>query len=106
MIFLLTKNQYGQQQSLPLAVRNAAEKLHIAATSNSFNLLANLVRESAGVSFMTWYDIKKQVMNGELAFTPLKDKRLEEELCVCLPSTVRMNEQTQSIINSILKVLQ
>lgn len=78
----------------------------IAATSNSFNLLASLVREGAGVSFMTWYDIEKQVMNGELAFTPLKDKRLEEELCVCLPSTVKMNEQTQSIINSILKVIQ
>ncbi|MDV6250374.1 LysR family transcriptional regulator [Vibrio sp. EA2] len=78
----------------------------IAATSNSFNLLANLVRDGAGVSFMTWYDIEKQVMDGELAFTPLKDKRLEEELCVCLPSTVKMNEQTQTVINSILEVTQ
>ncbi|UYI49514.1 hypothetical protein OFO16_15930 [Vibrio natriegens] len=54
-------------------MRNAAEELHITAKSNSFILLANLVRQCAGGSFMTWYDIEKQVINGELAFTPLKE---------------------------------
>lgn len=77
----------------------------IVATSNSFNLLANLVREGVGVSFMTWYDIEKQVTDGELAFTPLKDKRLEEELCVCLPSTVKMDGQTHTVIDTILEVI-
>ena len=78
----------------------------IVATSNSFHLLASLVHDGAGVSFMTWYDIEKQVMDGKLAFTPLKDKRLEEELCVCLPSTVKINEQTHTVINSILEATQ
>ncbi|MDN2662630.1 LysR family transcriptional regulator [Psychromonas sp. 14N.309.X.WAT.B.A12] len=78
----------------------------IAATSNSFHLLANLVINGIGVSFMTWYDIEKQVKEGKLAFTPLTDKRLEEELCVCLPSTVTINEQTQSVIDSIHEVIQ
>ncbi|MGY0615630.1 LysR family transcriptional regulator [Vibrio sp. FJH11] len=78
----------------------------IVSTSSSFNLLANLVRDGVGVSFMTWYDIEKQVNDGELAFTPLKDKRLVEELCVCLPSAIRMNDQTSSVIESILEVTQ
>ena len=78
----------------------------IAATSNSFNLLANLVINGVGVSFMTWYDIEKQVQDGDLVFTPLTDKRLEEELCVCLPSTVSINEQTQVVIDSIHEVIQ
>ena len=78
----------------------------IAATSNSFNLLANLVLNGVGVSFMTWYDIEKQVEDGDLVFTPLTDKRLEEELCVCLPSTVSINEQTQIVLDSIHEVIQ
>lgn len=78
----------------------------IVATSNSFNLLANLVANGVGVSFMTWYDIEKQVKDGELVFTPLTDKRLEEELCVCLPSTVVIDEQTQVVIDSIHEVIQ
>lgn len=77
----------------------------IVATSNSFDLLANLVTDGVGVSFMTWYDIEAQVSNGSLAFTPLADKRLEEELCVCLPSTVKMDEQSSAVIESILEVI-
>lgn len=78
----------------------------IAATSNSFYLLVNLVKNGVGVSFMTWYDVEKQVQAGKLAFTPLTDKRLEEELCVCLPSTVTITEQTQIVIDSIHEVIQ
>ncbi len=46
------------------------------------------------------------IATGELAFTPLKDKRLEEELCVCLPSTVKMNEQTHAVIDTIQQVIK
>ncbi|WP_417697003.1 LysR family transcriptional regulator [Psychromonas sp.] len=78
----------------------------IAATSNSFYLLVNLVISGIGVSFMTWYDIEKEVQAGKLSFTPLTDKRLEEELCVCLPSTVTITEQTQIVIDNIHEVIQ
>ncbi|GGO80912.1 LysR family transcriptional regulator [Marinobacterium nitratireducens] len=77
----------------------------IVASSNSFDLLRKLVLEGVGVSFMTWYDIEREVNDGLLAFTPLKGRRLEEELCVCLPSTVKMDGRTSSVIDSILEVV-
>jgi len=60
------------------------KKPNIVSTSNSVEFIRNIVVQGKAVGFLTWFDVRDDVLAGRLGFIPLADKRLTETLCVCV----------------------
>lgn len=60
------------------------KKPNIIATSNSVEFIRDVVVQGTAVGFLTWFDVRDDVLAGRLGFIPLADKRLTETLCVCV----------------------
>jgi DNA-binding transcriptional LysR family regulator len=56
----------------------------IRATSNSIEFIRDLVIRRECVSFLSWFDVRDQVLSGQLRFIPLAEKRLSERVCICV----------------------
>ncbi|WP_343251987.1 LysR family transcriptional regulator [Marinomonas sp. S3726] len=83
------------------------KKAHtLCATSNSVNVLKQWVIAGRGVTFLTQFDVAKELANNELCFHPLKEKRLSEKLCLCLSTNTPMNQQMRAILVQLDKIIQ
>nr|WP_278043833.1 LysR family transcriptional regulator [Marinomonas sp. MED121] len=83
------------------------KKAHtLCATSNSVNVLKQWVIAGRGVTFLTQFDVAKELINNELCFHPLKEKRLSEKLCLCLSTNTPMNQQMRAILVQLDKIIQ
>ena len=83
------------------------KKAHtLCATSNSVNVLKQWVIAGRGVTFLTQFDVAKELVNSELCFHPLKEKRLSEKLCLCLSTNTPMNQQMRAILVQLDKIIQ
>lgn len=102
---------YLPSESLSLHTRLYAEllkqrmRLDIVATSNSVDVLRELVLSGSGVTFLTWFDVYDEVLAGRLGFIPLSEKRLSETLCLCAPGGARMNRQQDLLLRESKKLI-
>jgi DNA-binding transcriptional LysR family regulator len=77
-------------QSLSSHTRLYAEILkqhrnpRISGLSNSIEFIRELVIRGDCVSFLSWFDVREQVLDGRLRFIPLAERRLSERICVCV----------------------
>lgn len=82
------------------------KKAHtLCATSNSVSVLKQWVIAGRGVTFLTQFDVAKELANNELHFQPLKEKRLSEKLCLCVSTNTPMNQQMRAVLTRLDKVL-
>ncbi|MDS9469524.1 LysR family transcriptional regulator [Paracoccus sp. MBLB3053] len=56
----------------------------IFATSNSTSFIREMTARGECVSFLTWFDVHREVTSGRLCHVPLAERRLSETLCVCV----------------------
>lgn len=56
----------------------------IRATSNSIEFIRDLVMRGECVSFLSWFDVREQVLSGQLRFVLLAERRLNERVCICV----------------------
>lgn len=59
-------------------------RTEIRAVSNSIEFIRNLAIRGECISFLTWFDVRDDVLAGRLRFVPLSERRLTETICVCL----------------------
>lgn len=57
--------------------------VEVIASSNSVEFIRKLVVRGEAVSFLTWFDIRDEVMAGCARFVPLTNRRLVENVCIC-----------------------
>lgn len=90
-------------------VRTLMESLGLTsqtiARSNSVNVIKKLVAQGAGVSFLTWADVRDEVLQGELAFLPVGDRRMFELLSVCGRDPALMSASSRALVNIVIREL-
>lgn len=80
-------------ESFSLHTRLQAEILkqrksaQILASSNSVGVIREMVARGDCVSFLSWFDVRDDVLAGRVRFVPLLDKRLVERICICVSGT-------------------
>lgn len=76
------------------------------ATSNSVTALKQLVAQGAGVSFLTWADVREEVSQGKLIFLPVSDRRMFELLSVYGRNPAQMSPTTRALADIIITELK
>lgn len=79
--------------------------VEIAATSNSLELIRQLVASGSCVSFLTWFDIRNQALSGEIGFVPLTERRLVERLCICISGTRRYTRELAALATEAVRLI-
>lgn len=83
------------------------KKAHtLCATSNSVGVLKQWVIAGRGVTFLTQYDVAQELKHKQLAFRPLKEKRLSEKLCICTSTSTPMSQQMRAILMQLEKAIR
>lgn len=84
---LLPEKSFGLNQTLTFLAAGLGTRLHPAITANSVESLKTMVRDSAGISFLTALDVYDEVTRGLLRFHPLAvEGTLTEPLSLCIRS--------------------
>ncbi|MCB1387054.1 MAG: LysR family transcriptional regulator [Nitratireductor sp.] len=81
-------------------------RVDLVAVTNSLELIRELVARGECVSFLTWFDIRKRALAGQIAFVPLTQKRLAERLCVCVSGTRRYTRELASLTAETARIVQ
>ena len=66
------------------AIASSAAQFHMAASSNSFQLMRELAKEGMGIVFQTTIGIEQELQSGELVYVPLRDASIEPSVLVAL----------------------
>lgn len=60
------------------------------------------------MGFLTWFDVRDDVLANRLGFVPLADKRLTETLCICVsgvqplpPTLAALARKTEALITTL-----
>jgi DNA-binding transcriptional LysR family regulator len=76
------------------------------ARSNSVAAIKGLVAQGAGISFLTWADVREEVGRGELMFLPVENRRMHELLSVSGRNPAQMSETARALTDILVKELQ
>lgn len=83
------------------------KKAHtLSASSNSVNVLKQWVLAGRGVTFLTEFDVARELANKELLFKPLKERRLSEQLCLCTVDNTQAEPKVRAILRELEDALE
>jgi len=78
----------------------------IRAESNSVQFIRNLAIRGECVSFLTWFDVRNEVLAGTIRFLPLTDKRLTERVCLSVSGTRPFGKEAADIAWQAMRILE
>lgn len=76
------------------------------AKSNSVSAIKRLVSCGAGVSFLTWADVRDEVGRGELMFCQIEGQNIYELLTLCGRNPAQMSESTQKLSQILVQAME
>lgn len=75
----------------------------IALRSSSIEVIRRFVAANEGVSFLTWYDVARDVEQGLIGFVPLDNRRLKERLYICTASGRKSDPELVPVLKELAK---
>ncbi|WP_319546568.1 LysR family transcriptional regulator [Ruegeria conchae] len=76
------------------------------AKSNSVSAIKQLVIQGAGVSFLTWADVRDEVTRGDLLFCQIEGQNIYELLTLSGRNPAQMSETTQALVQILVQTLE
>ncbi|WP_299984849.1 LysR family transcriptional regulator [uncultured Ruegeria sp.] len=76
------------------------------AKSNSVSAIKQLVIQGAGVSFLTWADVRDEVTRGDLLFCQIEGQNIYELLTLSGRNPAQMSETTQALAKILVRTLE
>ncbi len=76
------------------------------AKSNSVSAIKQLVIQGAGVSFLTWADVRDEVTRGDLVFCQIEGQNIYEILTLSGRNPAQMSETTQALAQILVQTLE
>ncbi|MFA3919617.1 LysR family transcriptional regulator [Ruegeria hyattellae] len=76
------------------------------AKSNSVSAIKQLVVQGAGVSFLTWADVRDEVTRGDLLFRQIEGQNVYELLTLSGRNPAQMSEATQALAQILVQTLE
>lgn len=93
------------QSRLMTEIHRQERSFRIAATSNSIATTCGLIRDGAGVGFMTALDVMAQPDADKLLFVPLKDRRLTEHVSFAIASGISLRGDLGAALLPVGKIM-
>ncbi len=76
------------------------------AKSNSVSAIKQLVIQGAGISFLTWADVRDEVTRGDLLFCQIEGQNIYELLTLSGRNPAQMSETTQALAQICVQTLE
>lgn len=76
------------------------------AKSNSVSAIKQLVIQGAGLSFLTWADVRDEVTRGDLLFCQIEGQNIYELLTLSGRNPAQMSETTQALTQILVQTLE
>lgn len=97
---ILPGNDLSLHPRLFAEILKQRKKPNIVSKSNSVEFIREVVARGNGVSFLTWFDVRDEVLAGRLGFIPLIEKRLVENLCICISGDGHLRPELSALIRT------
>ncbi|QTF08600.1 LysR family transcriptional regulator [Brenneria izadpanahii] len=78
----------------------SATEFNVVATSNSLQMVKQLVSQNVGIGLATYIDVANEVKSGKMCFIPLENKNVHPSLLsLCLAENRQLSRVTTELVN-------